>query len=76
MVQGIVSGLEHQYRAISVYKQAQPDALLWSMSRIADGCVLVRVAGKETEIVKNWLKTTLSPLAELIGIDVYSRAFV
>lgn len=63
------------YRRISVYQQNNPDFLIWSLSMIDSGCV-VRVAGKETELVKNWLREQLGGLEDIVGSDVYSKAFV
>jgi urease accessory protein len=39
-------------------------------------CHVVRVAGKETEFVKNWLRGALQGLQAVVGVDVYRKAFV
>ncbi|KAE9408224.1 UreD-domain-containing protein [Gymnopus androsaceus JB14] len=56
-----------------------PEDIIWSLSPIGsdkkDG-MIVRVAGIETELVKGWLKDALSTLEEIIGVDIYRRAFV
>jgi len=36
----------------------------------------VRVAGKETEQVRLWLKEALRGLEDVLGDDVYCRAFL
>jgi urease accessory protein len=76
LVQNVVRGLHAQYQAIVVFKTASPADLLWSLSAISEGkgCV-VRVAGKETEGVKVWLGGALRRLEDLVGVDVFRRAF-
>jgi urease accessory protein len=76
-VQGVIRDLSDAYKAIVVFKCAAPADLVWSLSPIAsgDGCV-IRVAGKETEGVKHWLRDALLRLQDLVGIDVYRRTFV
>ena len=76
LVQETIKNLNAAYSAITVFKQAGPPSLLWSLSSICDGkgCV-IRVAAKETEDVKNWLGKALEDLQEVLGLDVYRRAF-
>ncbi|KAF8349774.1 UreD urease accessory protein-domain-containing protein [Amanita rubescens] len=69
MVRETVSQLSRDYESIS---------LLWSLSPVAskDGSgAVLRVAALETEMVKNWLSTALKGLKNVIGSDVYRRAF-
>ena len=73
-VQDIVASLWTLYRSIAVFQQSSPDDLIWSMSTISDGCV-VRVAARETESVKFWLRIHLKDLESLVGLDVFSKAF-
>lgn len=76
VVQDVVSDINAEYRTISVFKTGAPAGLIWSASPIADGrgCV-VRVAGKDTQTVKSWLGHALRTLEDVVGIDVYRRAF-
>ena len=62
---------------ISVFKQASPPPLLWSFSWIGpnrEGGV-IRVAGKDTEDVRNSLKELLHTIEPVVGIDTYRKAF-
>lgn len=63
------------YRSITIYQQSEPGDLLWSMADMETGCV-IRVAGKETDSVRCWLRDHLRGLETIIGSDVYSKAFV
>ncbi|KAL1748546.1 UreD urease accessory protein-domain-containing protein [Schizophyllum fasciatum] len=73
----VVEDLEARYAAITVYKRGAPDGLLWSFSVVdGGGGAVVRVAGKETEAVKHWLKGALRKLEAIVGPDVYQRTFV
>ncbi|KAL1737109.1 UreD urease accessory protein-domain-containing protein [Schizophyllum commune] len=75
--QEVVKDLEEQYVKITVFKRGAPDDLLWSLSLVDSGRgAVVRVAGKETETVKHWLKDALRRLENVVGPDVYQRTFV
>jgi urease accessory protein len=76
LVHNVIRDINAEYETISVYKTNAPSDLTWSVSPISDGqgCV-VRVAGKETEGVKNWLGHALRELEDLLSVDVYRRAF-
>ena len=63
------------YREISVFQQASPPDLVWSASRIENGCI-VRVAGTQTEKVKGWFKEHLSGLSELIEAEAFGRSLI
>ncbi|KAJ3721533.1 UreD urease accessory protein-domain-containing protein [Lentinula raphanica] len=79
LVQKTIAQITARYEAISIMQRRTPEDLLWSLSSVGSdktNGVVVRVAGKETEIVKEWLKNALSPLEEHVGIDVYRKAFV
>ncbi|KAI9512860.1 UreD-domain-containing protein [Russula earlei] len=78
VVQGLVRELEEEMWRISVFQLREPLDLLWSLSGVhgePDGRV-VRVAGKETEAVKTWLAHALRGIVDVIGEEVYSKAFV
>ena len=78
LVQGVVRELEERMREISVFRVREPPDVLWSMSGVhgeAEGRV-VRVAGKETEEVKKWLCASLRGVVDIVGTEVYSKAFV
>ena len=78
LVQGVVRELEERMQKISVFKIREPLDVLWSMSGVHGdaGGRVVRVAGKETEDVKTWLCGALRGLVDVIGHEVYSKAFV
>jgi len=75
-VKKISSEILNQYHTISVLQQSSPTSLIWSASQIHTDCIIVRVAGQETEMVKSWLKETLKGVGSLIGSDAYSKAFI
>ncbi|KAF9455045.1 UreD-domain-containing protein [Macrolepiota fuliginosa MF-IS2] len=82
-VQKIIEKFRARFEAITVFKRGMPEDVIWSFSPIglpgAEGCegtgAVVRVAGKETELVKGWLKEGLKGIEEVMGADVYRRAF-
>jgi urease accessory protein len=76
VVKNVIREMTERYEAITVFKTTVPAALIWSLSSISDGagCV-VRVAGKETECVREWFGHALRELESVIGIDVYRKAF-
>jgi len=65
------------YNQITVFKTKVPAGLIWSVSPVdsAKLGIVVRVAGVETEIVKEWLKDALAGLEAIIGRDAYKRVF-
>lgn len=77
-VQETIEDISAQYKHITVYQMKQPSDSLWSFSLLGqtsrDGAI-VRVAGKESEIVRSCLKIILRRLDVTIGIDTYRRAF-
>jgi urease accessory protein len=79
LVQGVISEMIAQYDRISVLKTKSPPEMLWSLSpMVSEGgtrWAVVRAAGKETEMIKRWLGGTLAELQQVMGIDVYRRAF-
>ncbi len=77
MLQSTIQHLAAQYERISVMKSRRPDDLIWSLSPIAgQGCsVVVRIAGKETESVKRWIREALSPAEDVLGADAFKQAF-
>jgi urease accessory protein len=78
LVQGLVGELEGQMQKMSVFRVKEPLDVLWSLSGVhgEPRGRIVRVAGKETESVKTWLVNALRPLVDVIGEEVYSKAFV
>ncbi|KAJ7630813.1 UreD urease accessory protein-domain-containing protein [Roridomyces roridus] len=69
-VQGVIRSLKEEYGRISVFKATAPSELLWSLSEIGGGGVIVRVAG-DTEKVRNWLGAALDSLEDVVA----TRAF-
>jgi urease accessory protein len=76
LLKGIVEDLGQQFSSLSVFKHHSPDDLLWSLSPTSEGGTIVRVAGKDTESVKDWLKNTLNSLEDIVGVDVFRRTFI
>lgn len=77
LVQDTIHNLASQYDHISVFKTKVPAEMIWSFSPMTlGGGWIVRVAGKETEVVKKWLGQALLGIQETIGTDVYRRAFL
>jgi len=78
VVQGLVRELEERMQKISVFRVREPLDVLWSLSGVhgEPSGRIVRVAGKETETVKMWLADALRALVDVIGEEVYSKAFV
>lgn len=79
-VQGVVRELEDRMRAATVFQVREPMDVLWSLSPVRGEAGnegrIVRVAGKETEDVKMWLKDALRGLVDVIGVEVYSKIFI
>ncbi|ESK97960.1 urease accessory protein ured [Moniliophthora roreri MCA 2997] len=80
LLQGTTLTLTEKYEAVSVMKLSAPPNLLWSLSQVrvtSQGHLgtVIRVAGKETELVKDWLSTSLHPIVDVVGMDVYRRVF-
>ena len=76
LVQRLICDITAQYEEIVVFKTKSPAELIWSLSSISEGkgCI-VRVAGMETEGVRMWLGGALRKLENMVGIDVFRRAF-
>lgn len=70
--------IEAQYKQEIVFQRKRPTDSIWSFSYLGetplDGAI-VRVAGKETEVVRSCLKTILRHLGRTIGGDTFRRAF-
>jgi len=86
-VQPCITSLFKAYDSLSQMQLSQPDDLIWSLTPLdgrgddgkatkEGGGAVVRVAGKGTELVRNWLKDALRDMAETIGADAYNTAFV
>lgn len=73
----IITKIMECYNRIRIFKARVPDELIWSVSHVdrTKLGVVIRVAGIETEIVKEWLKEALVGLEALIGSDAYKRVF-
>jgi urease accessory protein len=77
VLQAVIQEITNSYEQLSVFKRTQPDRLIWSLSPIPGhvGCI-VRVAGIETEDVKQFLKEALRSLQSVVGQDLYSKTFL
>ncbi|KAH8120217.1 UreD-domain-containing protein [Phellopilus nigrolimitatus] len=71
----LVDLLSASYREITVYQQSSPAGQIWSMSEIEGGCI-IRIAGQETEGVKNWIRERLCGLEQHVGADVLDKALL
>lgn len=76
-----LTSLSEHFRQLSQdetqYQQAATKDLIWSYSELEkDRAAVVRCAGIETEIIKDWLAQQLKTLEILIGRDIYKAAFV
>jgi urease accessory protein len=59
------------------YNRVQPEDLIWSFSELEkDHTAVVRCAGVETEMIKEWLAKHLFTLQALVGRDIYKATFV
>jgi urease accessory protein len=78
LVQGVVRELEGRIEKTSVFRVREPLDVLWSLSGVHGDAMgrVVRVAGKETEDVRKWVSDALRGLVDVIGSEVYSKAFV
>jgi urease accessory protein len=74
-VQDVVTGLKAQYDNITVFKRSYPEDLIWSLSSFSETGAVIRIAGKETEGVKQWLRAALVGVEKIVGVDIYRRAF-
>ncbi|KAG8927544.1 hypothetical protein FRC02_008072 [Tulasnella sp. 418] len=70
-----LSKLRRQYDTIIQFQRTDPPPLIWSLSSIESGGV-VRIAAKETESIKLWLKEGLTDLIAHVGAEAYSKIFV
>ncbi|KAF8680270.1 UreD urease accessory protein [Rhizoctonia solani] len=60
LVYPVVQSLQTSYGSISQRQRTGPEDLIWSLSPLVDGDgVCVRIAGKETELVREWLKVSI-----------------
>ena len=76
MVKSVIREMTTEYEGTTVQKATNPAPLIWSLSPISDGggCI-VRVAGQETELVRNRIAGLLRGLEGIIGVDMYRKAF-
>jgi urease accessory protein len=77
LMKNTIRHLSELFGSISVFKSHRPADLIWSFSPIFSGAgCAVRVGGTNTESVKRWLRNALIGLEDILGIDVYRRAFI
>jgi urease accessory protein len=81
-VEKIIENLRVTFEMITVFKRKEPEDLMWSFSPAGSADptgpgrgAIVRIAGKETDGVKMWLKEELKGLEEIVGLDIYRKAF-
>lgn len=76
LVQDVASSIISEQNGTTLFKQNLPSGLIWSASRLSQKAVVIRVAGKETEIVKQWFKRRLTSFQVIIGVETFQRCFV
>ncbi|VDB99753.1 unnamed protein product [Peniophora sp. CBMAI 1063] len=85
LVKDVCTELVARFGQESVFRVRAPPHLLWSISPVSvqastpdpEAVVhVLRVAAVETEDVRTWLRGALSPLANVVGEEIYSKAFV
>ncbi|KAH8835231.1 UreD urease accessory protein-domain-containing protein [Flagelloscypha sp. PMI_526] len=81
-VKRVVEELEIEYAKISLHASTKPptDDVIWSMSVLplpssTATFTIIRIAGFETERVRQWIGTALQALEEIVGIDIYQKTF-
>lgn len=81
-VEKIIDNLRVTFEMITVFKRREPEDLIWSLSPACNASpiglgtgAIVRIAGTETDVVKVWLKERLKGLEEIVGPDVYRKAW-
>lgn len=50
------------------------DEVLWSLSSVEQGVRVVRMAGRDVEMVRRWLRDRLGGLERVVGRDLYRQA--
>ncbi|GJJ13900.1 hypothetical protein Clacol_008157 [Clathrus columnatus] len=75
LVVNITESLMTKQAKVSQLQLKTPPPFLWSISAVEHGWVL-RIAGSEAEIVREWLRDALSGLSDIIGEQIYSKTFI
>ena len=47
---------------------------IWSLSTLEEGAVLLRLAAREADAVRKWLRGMLGSLRDLVGEDAFNMA--
>ncbi|EAU92675.1 hypothetical protein CC1G_01720 [Coprinopsis cinerea okayama7 len=78
-VQDTIKDIAEQYEPLAVYQRRTAEDCIWSFSPLDAAttfqAAIVRVAGKEAQLVRSRLKIILRQLEGVVGVDVYRRAF-
>ncbi|TFK30776.1 UreD-domain-containing protein [Coprinopsis marcescibilis] len=74
-LEATIQDIAMQYDGLTVYQRKTAGDSIWSFSRVENEAAVVRVAGKETEMVRSLLKVVLRQLEHVVGPDIYRRAF-
>ena len=76
LVHDVVAHLDKLYQSITLFKLASPARMIWALSPISEGKGhILRVAGVETEDVKDWLQESLRGFEDVVGFDTYLKLF-
>ena len=77
LVQDVVAHLDKLYQSTTLFKVTTPVRMIWALSPMREGKGhILRVAGVETEDVKNWLRESLRGFEDIVGVDTYRKLFV
>lgn len=81
-VRALIDGIAADWRAARTVRQASRgaqralDDVLWSYCSLDDDRGgIVRCAGRDTELVRAWLRERLRPLEAMLGRDLYRNAW-
>lgn len=75
-VQNIVNSLNNDLANVSQFQSPSPTDLIWSLSSCGGHGTVVRLAATEAQMIRLWLRTALGPLKDVIGIDIFEKAFI
>jgi urease accessory protein len=79
VLQPLLEHFQTLTRQSTQYKlRTAPQDIIWSYSELEtpQKFGVVRCAGSQTEVVKDWLEKNLLPIRSIIGKDTYKAAFV
>lgn len=75
LLQAVIERLKSRMEQTTVFQRSIPEDPIWSLSKLEAGAI-IRVAGKETETVKLWVKDALEPLIHVVGTEAFDKTFI